>query len=140
MPWAGCGMGIVVGVIIVLADQLYTKKPSMKVCMVARTNWTCFLQCMNIYLHYQHPFLMVLLVFVVAAIGCGIARLLRYYWRLQRHGRMQPPIDLLDEFKKPVTGRGTGSPDGSDEHVELLAARNRYSKAQARQRFRKGKS
>lgn len=85
---------------------------------------------------------MVLLVFAVSAIGCGIARLLRYYWRLQRHGRMQPPVDLLDEFKKPGGGgRTAGSAaDGSDEHVELLAARNRYSKAQARQRFRKGKS
>lgn len=31
VPWAGCGIGIVLGVIIVLADQLLTKGPSVTV-------------------------------------------------------------------------------------------------------------
>lgn len=89
---------------------------------------------------------MVLLVFVVAGCGWLCAKAIRYFWRTQRIGRLQPPLDMLDEFRRPGTATASsrsGSSrhlDGSDENVELLAARSRYSRAQARQRFRRGKS
>lgn len=76
---------------------------------------------------------MVLLVMVVSGIGYAVASAIRYYTRLQRRSMLEPPVDMLADFKK----------DGGKETVseeEMISNRNRYSKAQARQRFRKGKS
>lgn len=69
----GAGVGIVVGVLIVISDQLFTQKPSLK-----------------------HPTLMVFLVIVVAAIGYGISKLYRYYMRLQKRSLLDPPVDLIE--------------------------------------------
>lgn len=76
---------------------------------------------------------MVFLVMVVSGIGYAIASSIRYYTRLQKRSMLEPPVDMLDEFKKE-NGKETTNED------ELITNRNRYSKAQARQRFRKGKS
>lgn len=75
---------------------------------------------------------MVLLVIAVSGICYGIATVYRYYAKLNRKGLLEPPTDLLESFKKekPL----------DDSESELLSNRNRYSKAQARQRFKKGKS
>lgn len=39
---------------------------------------------------------MVLVVLVVAAIGFGIAKMIRYYTKLQRKGLLDPPVNLLE--------------------------------------------
>ena len=75
---------------------------------------------------------MMILIGIVALVGYGIAKLYRYYAKLQRNGLLEPPVDLLDGFKKEA-------PTNAEEN-DLTPNRNRYSKAQARQRFRKGKS
>lgn len=76
---------------------------------------------------------MVLLVIALSLIGYGIAKIFRYYSKLQQRGMLEPPVDLLDEFKKSTT-----NPLESD--TNSTPNRNRYSKAQARQRFKRGKS
>lgn len=76
---------------------------------------------------------MCLLVLVFSAVGYGIVRLYRYYVNQQRSGLLDQPLDLLDDFKKKDE---TGEP----EPVETAANRTRYTKAQARQRFKRGKT
>lgn len=91
-------------------------------------------ELLNRLIHRQHPSLMVLLVMAVSGIGYGIARLVRYYRRLQRRSLLERPEGL---------DRKASGDDGDEERpdgVDLLTNRTRYSKAQARQRFRKGKS
>lgn len=76
---------------------------------------------------------MLLLIMALAGICYGIARLYRYYSKLQNRGLLDPPIDILESFKKT-------SEDVEGNNVDSTPNRNRYSKAQARQRFRKGLS
>lgn len=108
VPWVGAGIGIILGVLIVLVDQVFAKMPTLK-----------------------HPSLMVILVFAISIIGFGIAKAYRYYTKVQMKSLLDPPIDLLEDFKK----------DEEDcDEPEQPANRNRYTKAQARHRFKKGKS
>lgn len=131
LPWAGAGVGIVLGVIIVIADQLFTKAPSISVSL-GNCGRMYPVQSQTLVI-FQHPSLMVLLVMVVSGIGYGVACSVRYYARLQKRSLLQPPIDMLADFKKD-------DPKDTAADEELITNRNRYSKAQARQRFRKGKS
>lgn len=78
---------------------------------------------------------MVVMVIVVSGIGYGIARGVRYYKKQQKRGLLEAPINLLDEFKKPARN----DMDQPTEQ-ENVTSRNRYTKAQARQRFKKGKT
>lgn len=81
---------------------------------------------------------MVLMVIVISAIGYGIARGVRYYVKQQRIGLLEPPVDLLDEFKK--TNDQCNDNDSLTADNEPYTNRTRYSKAQARQRFKRGKT
>lgn len=76
---------------------------------------------------------MVLLVMAVSAICYGIARLYRHYKKLQRRGMLEPPVDLLEDFRK-------NGIDKTNDEADMTPNRSRYSKAQARQRFKKGKT
>lgn len=76
---------------------------------------------------------MVLLVIAMSGISYGVARVYRYYTKMQQRSLLDAPIDLLEDFKKE-------KPEEDDGGEELLQNRQRFSKAQARQRFRKGKS
>ncbi|XP_058463934.1 uncharacterized protein LOC131438132 [Malaya genurostris] len=113
-PVLGAGIGCVVGMCIVFADMLVTETPAIK-----------------------YTSLMVLVVLVVAAIGFGIAKLIRYYSKLQRKGLLEPPVNLLEEFQ---TSKEEGADNGDIGEMDQKQPRNRYSKAQARQRFKKGKT
>lgn len=79
---------------------------------------------------------MVLMILVVVAIGYGIACGYRYYRKQQKLGLLEPPVNLLDEFKKP-TEQQTANENAENEPY---TNRVRYSKAQARQRFKRGKT
>lgn len=76
---------------------------------------------------------MVLLVIAISLIGFSIAKGIRYYMRLQKKGMLDPPIDLMEGFKKTDDNQ-------EDDEPELNTSRTRYSKAQARHRFKKGKT
>jgi hypothetical protein len=96
---------------------------------------------------------MVLMVIVIAGVGYGIARIYRYFVKQQRRGHLEPPVDLLEgelltvlkkhfflfikfqkDFRKTNPDEEEGIQDSSP------ASRTRYTKAQARQRFKKGKT
>lgn len=73
VPWVGSGVGIILGILIALADQFLTAKPSMK-----------------------HPTIKVLLVIVISCLGFFIAKLCRYYIKLKRKSLMEPPTDFFE--------------------------------------------
>ena len=106
-------VGAGVGVIIgctIVIFDQFTKKPSV-----------------------SHPIIMVLLVMIAALIGFGVAKSFRYYLKFHRKGMIEPPNELSTDFlvEEPTV-------DGDEE--QLPKKRNRYSKSQARFRFKKGKS
>jgi len=108
VPWVGAGIGIILGVIIVISDTLLTKSPTLK-----------------------HPSLMVLMVIIISIVCYAVARLIRYYTKQQRLGLLDPPLDLLADFKKQ---------DETDDLEIETPIKHRYSKAQARHRFKRGKT
>lgn len=77
---------------------------------------------------------MVFLVMIISAIFWGIAKGYRIYTKDQKKGLLDPPLELLEGFWKDKKEEG----ENPDE--PLKAPRNRYTKAQARQRFKKGKT
>ncbi|XP_067005371.1 stress-induced-phosphoprotein 1 [Anabrus simplex] len=109
IPWLGAGVGIIMGVIIVIADHILTHKPTL-----------------------GHPLLMALLTIAVAMIGYGMARGFRYYVKCQRTALLEPPVDLLPEEPKEPDPRSCNEPVRNERS-------HRYTKAQARQRFKRGK-
>ncbi|XP_057373918.1 uncharacterized protein LOC130694827 [Daphnia carinata] len=119
IPWVGAGIGIIVGVTIVLADYLIVDKPVL-----------------------VHPILKVLMTIAISFIGFGFCKLYRYYVKNQRDSLLQPPFDLSGEndsldnnsHEEPNgNGGGTKMPEGRDNQ-------KKFTKAQARHRYRKGKS
>ncbi|XP_070504881.1 stress-induced-phosphoprotein 1-like [Chironomus tepperi] len=111
IPFVGAGCGVIVAIIIVIFDQ-FTKTPTLK-----------------------NPMLMVLIVMCIAAVGFLIAKIYRYYLKLHRKGLIQEPTDLSKDFL--VNDQSTEE-QGDDN--ELPKKKNRYTKSQARLRFKKGKS
>ncbi|GAB0098034.1 hsp70-Hsp90 organizing protein [Sergentomyia squamirostris] len=110
LPWIFVTSGTFLGVLISLADAFLAEKPTIK-----------------------HPVLAFLLIVVLSLIGYGCYRMYRYMKNLQRKGNLEPPVDLLEGFEKQEEAEEMTDSQNS-------ANRNRYTKAQARQRFRKGKS
>lgn len=86
---------------------------------------------------------MILMVIVVSAIGYGLAAGFRYYRKQQKIGLLEPPVNLLDEFKNSANSAeqspNAGEGGGGGEN-EPYTNRVRYTKAQARQRFKRGKT
>lgn len=110
VPWLGAGVGIVVGVSIVLADQVLTASPSI-----------------------SHPILMAIVTIVIALFGFAIAKGYTYYVDCRKKGLMDPPPDLYDE-------RNGDGEDSSQQPAAEKTTHQRYTKAQARFKFRKGKT
>uniref|UniRef100_A0A182M9A6 Uncharacterized protein n=1 Tax=Anopheles culicifacies TaxID=139723 RepID=A0A182M9A6_9DIPT len=110
-PFIGSAIGCGVGLCIVLADMLLTENPTIK-----------------------YTSLMVFIIMVITSMGFGIAKLVWYYKKLQRKGLLDPPVDLLEDFQKQKEPEDT-APMGEQRHE-----RNRYTKAQARQRLKKAKT
>lgn len=88
IPWLGAGIGIVLGVIIVIADFLYTSKPTVNIFFYLLCG-VSFKLCV-----LQHPMLMAITTISIAIFGYGIARVCRYYVKCQRDGMLQAPVDL----------------------------------------------
>lgn len=111
VPWVGAGVGVILGCAIVISDQ-FMKKPSV-----------------------TQPFLMVFLVMIAASIGFGIAKTFRYYLKFHRKGMIEPPTEFSEDFLVQDP-----SGDGDEDGEQMPKKRNRYSKSQARFRFKKGKT
>lgn len=77
--------------------------------------------------------MMVLMTMGVAMVGYGLARGFRYYVKCQRKSLLEAPPDLASPEQE----------DGASEEEEIMPEKSnhsRYTKAQARQRFKKGRS
>lgn len=85
------------------------------------------------YFPSQHPFLMALLTISIAMLGFTIAKGFRYFVKCQRKSLLDPPVDLFGENKDDIDDDESEMNNDKDKHPK-------YSKAQARQRFKKGKS
>ena len=77
---------------------------------------------------------MVLIVMSIAAVGFLIAKLYRYFLKLHRKGLIQEPTELAKDFLVH------DQTEEESEEQEQPKKKNRYSKSQARMRFKKGKS
>lgn len=112
VPFVGGGCGIIFAIVLIILDQIIQKNPTM-----------------------QNPLLMVTFVICIASVGFIIARLVRYFLKLHRKGLIQEPEELSDDFlifDQQLSGQ-------NEEDGEQPKKRNRYSKSQARFRFKKGK-
>ncbi|KAI9556909.1 Hsp70/Hsp90 organizing protein-like protein [Daphnia sinensis] len=119
IPWLGAGIGIIVGVIIVLADYLIVDKPVL-----------------------VHPILKVLMTIAISFIGFGFCKLYRYYVKNQRDSLLQPPFDLSGE-NDSLDNDSHEEPNGNSGSTRMPEGRDnqkKFTKAQARHRYRKGKS
>lgn len=76
------------------------------------------------------------MIIVISAIGYGIACGYLYYRKQQKIGLLEPPVNLLDEFKKPTEQTETNDNGENEPYTNRV----RYTKAQARQRFKRGKT
>lgn len=72
-----------------------------------------------------HPILMSLVTIVIAMVGYGLAKSYRYYTKASNEGLLEAPPDL--GFDKECN-------NGEEQKTHV-----RYTKSQARQRYRKGK-
>ncbi|XP_046400546.1 stress-induced-phosphoprotein 1-like [Ischnura elegans] len=114
IPWLGAGIGIIIGVTIVIAEHVLMQKPTL-----------------------GHPILMALLTIGIAMLGYGIARGFRYYVKCQRKALLEDPSAFLGENKEENEEEVAAEDDTKGSGNERG---HRYTKAQARQRFKKGKS
>lgn len=81
----------------------------------------------------RNPLLMVFMVMLVAGFGFLVAKVVRYYLKLHRKGLIEPPTQLSTDFL-------IEEPYSEQDEEEQPKKRNRYTKSQARFRFRKGKT
>ncbi|KAL1117877.1 hypothetical protein AAG570_004190, partial [Ranatra chinensis] len=110
VPWLGAGIGIIAGVAIVVADQVFTVTPSI-----------------------NHPILMALLTISVAVLGFGMAKGYAYFINCQQKGLLDAPVEMINKGDNPVSnGKEKDKLPGSNHH--------RYTKAQSRLRLKKGKT
>ncbi|CAG9772462.1 unnamed protein product [Ceutorhynchus assimilis] len=75
-----------------------------------------------------HPLLMAFITIAISLIGYAIARGYRTYMRHQRKALLEPPPDLEDKSNK------------EEEEKEEIKRTPRYTKSQARLRYKKGKA
>ncbi|KAL2717817.1 hsp70-Hsp90 organizing protein 3-like isoform X1 [Vespula squamosa] len=111
IPWLGAGVGIILGVIVVIADYVFTNKPTLTV----RQNV------------FWHPLLMALLTISIAMLGFCIAKGFRYFVKCQRKSLLEPPIDLYPESNKDEFENFEADKENEKERHP------KYSKALARQ-------
>jgi hypothetical protein len=83
---------------------------------------------------FQHPVMMVLMTMGVAMVGYGLARGFRYYVKCQRKSMLEAPPDLAGSEHEDSAAAG------EEELMPEKSSHAKYTKAQARQRFKKGRS
>ncbi|XP_037083407.1 hsp70-Hsp90 organizing protein-like [Pollicipes pollicipes] len=112
LPYLGAGVGIILGVLLVLAD-VFTPAPKL-----------------------NHPVPQILLVLLVAGAGYGVCKAYRLYLAGQRRGLLQPPLDLLAGSSEASQADAPGEGEGAEPPP---ARHHKFTKAQARRRYRNGK-
>lgn len=110
VPFVGAGCGVIFSIIVIIFDQ-FTKTPTLK-----------------------NPLLMVFMVMLIAGFGFLVAKSFRYFLKVHRKGLIEPPTKMSPDF---LIDDPTG---GEEEEEEQPKKRIRYTKGQARLRFKKGKT
>ncbi|KAI4460102.1 tpr repeat containing protein [Holotrichia oblita] len=87
IPWVAAGIGIIIGVILVILDYLYTTKPT-------------------------HPLLMAFVTIIISIIGYGLGKTFCYYDACQRDGLIQPPliyVSIVEDDENDKTNKDDNS-------------------------------
>lgn len=79
---------------------------------------------------------MALLTISIAMVGFAIAKGFRYFVKCQRKSLLEPPID----FDEDNSTDGVIKQTGNTEKISSQEKHPKYTKANARQRFKKGKT
>lgn len=116
-PWVAAGIGLILGVLVVVGDAVLADEPML-----------------------THPVLQSIITIVFSVLGLMLGYCYRWYIKNQRKALLEPPIDLLGE-NESKEGAADGEEKTSEENAqEETRSHTRYSKAQARYRYKKGKS
>ncbi|XP_069999464.1 uncharacterized protein [Penaeus vannamei] len=116
-PWVAAGIGLILGVLVVVGDAVLADEPML-----------------------THPVLQSIITIVFSVLGLMLGYCYRWYIKNQRKALLEPPIDLLGE-NESKEGAADGEEKASEENAqEETRSHTRYSKAQARYRYKKGKS
>ncbi|XP_045216361.2 hsp70-Hsp90 organising protein-like isoform X2 [Mercenaria mercenaria] len=122
-PWLFCGVGAMIGLLIVLADKFLTDKPSIQ---------NIIIQC--------------LMVMTFSSLGYGALRIYRYISDSQTRSLLEPPVDLLNEMG---TSANNDLPEEADTGDSKHTSNNKQTESKphrkggvsaARQRYKKGKT
>ncbi|XP_068211859.1 uncharacterized protein [Palaemon carinicauda] len=117
-PWVGAGIGLIIGVLIVVGDAVLAKQSTL-----------------------SHPVLQSIITVIFSLFGLGLGYCYRMYIQNQRSALLEPPIDLTGDgvMRNGVDGANNENIPESTS-AEEPRHHPRYTKAQARQRYKKGKS
>ncbi|XP_064092384.1 uncharacterized protein LOC135205554 [Macrobrachium nipponense] len=117
-PWVGAGIGLILGVLIVVGDAVLAKQSVL-----------------------SHPVLQSIITVIFSLFGLGLGYCYRLYIQNQRSALLEPPIDLAGDgvMRNGVDGVG-GENIAESTTADEPRHHPRYTKAQARQRYKKGKS
>lgn len=125
-PWLFCGVGTVLGILIVLADQFLTARPSI-----------------------QNVFIQFLLVITFSGLGYIALKIFRYINKSQMKSLLEPPVDLLNEIgatsendisSENDSSRTVGNKQDSSNKLTDTKPHRKGGVSAARQRYKKGKS
>ncbi|KAG0713802.1 Stress-induced-phosphoprotein 1 [Chionoecetes opilio] len=120
-PWVGAGIGLILGVLVVVGDAAVAKESIL-----------------------THPVLQSLVTIVFSLMGLGLGYCYRAYIQNNRKALLERPLDFLDmDGDNPSNGVGTTKDKESGKAGQEGEERRhhpRYTKARARQRYKKGKS
>lgn len=118
-PWVGAGIGLILGVLVVVGDAALAKESVL-----------------------THPVLQSLVTIVFSLLGLGLGYCYRAYVQNTRKSLLERPLDFMDMDDEGARN-GVTKEQGNEKGQEGEERRHhhpRYNKAQARQRYKKGKS
>lgn len=117
-PWLFTGAGFLLGVFIVVADQLLTKQPSI-----------------------NYVILQIIMVLIFSGLGFLTFKIYKYIQDSQKNSLLEPPVDLLGEMSGKSAGDTSATEnDGPQNSKQSEVKHRRGGAAAGKQRYKKGKS
>uniref|UniRef100_A0A6A7G605 Serine/threonine-protein phosphatase 5-like n=2 Tax=Hirondellea gigas TaxID=1518452 RepID=A0A6A7G605_9CRUS len=117
MPWVCAGVGLIAAVLIIVADYCLTKTPAI-----------------------THVLVQSVFVVVLSALGGGAGKVWMWYKQHLRSTMLQPTIQQQEELNQQAEQDYDDGAGEAAEEQQPQRHHHRYTKAQARHRFKKGKS
>lgn len=116
-PWQFTGAGFVIGLLIVVADQLLTKKPSI-----------------------NYIILQILMVLIFAGLGFLAFKIYRYLQDSEKRSLLEPPVDILGEMSGKKSDDINTDEDKQSNSKQSEVRHRKGGAAAGKQRYKKGKS